>query len=327
MSQTLHPMLNTAVKAARTAGALINRASLDIERVTVTAKSHNDFVTEVDQAAEAAIIETLLGAYPGHGILAEETGRTHGAKDSDYVWIIDPLDGTTNFIHGFPVYAVSIALAFRGQIQQAVVYDPSRNDLFYASKGRGAFLNDKRLRVSKRSRLLESLIGTGFPFRKGDNFKRYLKMFEEVMQHCAGLRRPGAAALDLCYVAAGWYDGFFETGLNPWDIAAGSLIITEAGGLIGNFTGESDFLYQREIVAGNPKIYAQLVSILAPYTRIIKDDEAGATAPAAAAAPDATAAFVASVVADTPPAATAKKAPVRIRKADLAKAKDDDAPF
>ncbi|EWS57204.1 Inositol-1-monophosphatase [Methylibium sp. T29-B] len=202
MSQTLHPMLNTAVKAARTAGALINRASLDIERVTVTAKSHNDFVTEVDQAAEAAIIETLLGAYPGHGILAEETGRTHGAKDSDYLWIIDPLDGTTNFIHGFPVYAVSIALAFRGQIQQAVVYDPSRNDLFYASKGRGAFLNDKRLRVSKRSRLLESLIGTGFPFRKGDNFKRYLKMFEEVMQHCAGLRRPGAAALDLCYVAA-----------------------------------------------------------------------------------------------------------------------------
>ncbi|WP_430417889.1 inositol monophosphatase family protein [Methylibium petroleiphilum] len=330
MSQTLHPMLNTAVKAARTAGALINRASLDIERVTVTAKSHNDFVTEVDQAAEAAIIETLLGAYPGHGILAEETGRTHGAKDSDYLWIIDPLDGTTNFIHGFPVYAVSIALAFRGQIQQAVVYDPSRNDLFYASKGRGAFLNDKRLRVSKRSRLLESLIGTGFPFRKGDNFKRYLKMFEEVMQHCAGLRRPGAAALDLCYVAAGWYDGFFETGLNPWDIAAGSLIITEAGGLIGNFTGESDFLYQREIVAGNPKIYAQLVSILAPYTRIIKDDEAGATAPAAAAAaaaPDATAAFVASVEADTPPAAAAKKPPVRIRKADLSKAKDNDAPF
>ncbi|WP_428417618.1 inositol monophosphatase family protein [Methylibium sp.] len=328
MSQALHPMLNTAVKAARTAGALINRASLDIERVTVTAKSHNDFVTEVDQAAEAAIIETLLGAYPGHGILAEETGRTHGAKDSDYLWIIDPLDGTTNFIHGFPVYAVSIALAFRGQIQQAVVYDPSRNDLFYASKGRGAFLNDKRLRVSKRSRLLESLIGTGFPFRKGDNFKRYLKMFEEVMQHCAGLRRPGAAALDLCYVAAGWYDGFFETGLNPWDIAAGSLMITEAGGLIGNFTGESDYLYQREIVAGNPKIYAQLVSILAPYTRIIKDDEASATAPAGSAAvPDATAAFVASVESDAPAAAVPKKPPVRIRKADLAKAKDDDAPF
>jgi fructose-1,6-bisphosphatase/inositol monophosphatase family enzyme len=195
----------------------------------------------------------LLEAYPGHGILAEESGRAHGAKDSEYVWIIDPLDGTTNFLHGFPVYAVSIALAHRGQVQQAVVYDPTRNDLFFASKGRGAFLNDRRLRVSKRTRIADALIGTGFPFRKGDNFKRYVKMFEEVMQHCAGLRRPGAASLDLCYVAAGWYDGFFETGLSPWDVAAGSLMITEAGGLIGNFTGEADFLYQRELVAGNPR--------------------------------------------------------------------------
>ena len=337
MSQALQPMLNTAIKAARAAGALINRASLDIDRVTVTAKSHNDFVTEVDQAAEAAIIETLLAAYPGHGILAEESGRAHGAKDSEYLWIIDPLDGTTNFIHGFPVYAVSIALAHRGQIQQAVVYDPARNDLFYASKGRGAFLNDKRLRVSKRTRLLESLVGTGFPFRKGDNFKRYLKMFEEVMQHCAGLRRPGAAALDLCYVAAGWYDGFFETGLNPWDIAAGSLIITEAGGLIGNFTGEADYLYQREIVAGNPRIFGQLVNLLAPYTRVIKDDEpataggraAAAGAPSAPEAPDATAAFVAGAAgkAAAPPPAPARKAAVRIRKADAAKPRDDDAPF
>ena len=162
---------------------------------------------------------------------------------------------------------MSIALAHRNQVQQAVVYDPSRNDLFFASKGRGAFLNDRRLRVSKRIRMSESLIGTGFPFRKGDNFKRYMKMFEEVMQACAGMRRPGAAALDLCYVAAGWYDGFFETGLSPWDIAAGSLMITEAGGLIGNFTGEADYLYQREVVAGNPKIYGQLVQMLAPYTQ------------------------------------------------------------
>jgi myo-inositol-1(or 4)-monophosphatase len=215
------------------------------------------------------IIDTLLEAYPGHGILAEESGRTHGAKHSDYVWIIDPLDGTTNFIHGLPTYAVSIALAFRGQVQQAVVYDPARNDMFYASKGRGAFLNDRRLRVSKRIRLSESLIGTGFPFRKGDNFKRYMKMFEEVMQNCAGLRRPGAAALDLCYVAAGWYDGFFETGLQPWDVAAGSLMVTEAGGLIGNFTGDADYLHQREVVAGNPKVYGQLVQILTPYTRVI----------------------------------------------------------
>ena len=269
MSQSLHPMLNIAVKAARSAGAIINRAALDIELLQVTTKSTNDFVTEVDHAAEAAIIETLLNAYPGHGILAEESGRKHGAKDSEFVWIIDPLDGTTNFIHGLPIFAVSIALAHRGIVQQAVVYDPSRNDLFYASKGRGAFLNDKRLRVSKRTRLAESLIGTGFPFRKGDNLKRYVEMFETVLQACAGLRRPGAAALDLCYVAAGWYDGFFETGLSPWDVAAGSLLVTEAGGLVGNFTGESDYLHQREVVAGSPRIYGQLVKLLAPYTRVI----------------------------------------------------------
>ena len=275
MSQALHPMLNTAVKAARSAGAIINRASMDLDLLKVNTKAPNDFVTEVDHKAEAIIIETLLGAYPGHGILAEESGRAHGAKDSEYVWIIDPLDGTTNFIHGFPVYAVSIALAFRGQVQQAVVYDPTRNDLFYASKGRGAFQNDKRLRVSKRTRLADCLIGTGFPFRKGDNFKRYLQMFEAVMQSCAGLRRPGSAALDLCYVAAGYTDGFFETGLSPWDIAAGSLLVTEAGGLIGNFTGDSDFLYQREVVAGCPKVYGQLVTLLSPYTHVIAADAAG----------------------------------------------------
>jgi myo-inositol-1(or 4)-monophosphatase len=237
----------------------------------VTAKSHNDFVNAVDQAAEQAIIDIIREAYPGHGILAEESGRTQGAKHSDFVWIIDPLDGTTNFIHGFPVYAVSIALAWRGQVQQAVVYDPTRNDLFYASRGKGAYLNDRRVRVSKRTRMLEALIGTGFPFRKGDNFQRYMKMFEDVMVQCAGLRRPGAASLDLCYVAAGYYDGFFETGLSPWDVAAGSLMITEAGGLVGNFTGEPDFLYQREIVAGTPRIYGQLVKTLAPYTRVITE--------------------------------------------------------
>ena len=315
MSQALHPMLNIAIKAARTAGALINRASLDLDLLKVNTKSPNDFVTEVDQAAERAIIETLLAAYPGHGILAEESGRTHGAKDSDYVWIIDPLDGTTNFIHGFPVYSVSIALTVHGQVQQAVVYDPSRNDLFYASKGRGAFLNDKRLRVSRRTRMAESLIGTGFPFRKGDNFKRYMAMFEAVMQNCAGLRRPGSAALDLCYVAAGWYDGFFETGLNPWDIAAGALMVTEAGGLIGNFTGEADFLYQREVVAGNPKIYGQMVQLLSPYTRIIKDaDPKGDDAVPGVTPEQALAASVGAAPAETT-AAPARKA-VRIRKAE-----------
>jgi myo-inositol-1(or 4)-monophosphatase len=305
MTQTnLHPMLNIAVKAARAAGAIITRASFDVDRLAINQKGHNDFVTEVDQAAEDIIIDTLLQAYPGHSILAEESGRSRGAQDSDYVWIIDPLDGTTNFIHGLPMYAVSIALAFRGRIEQAVVYDPTRNDLFYATKGKGAFLNDKRLRVSKRIRMLDALIGTGFPFRKGDNFKRYMKMFEEVSVACAGLRRPGAASLDLCYVAAGWYDGFFETGLSPWDAAAGSLIITEAGGLVGNFTGESDFLYQREIVAGNPKIYAQLVQILTPYTRILKED---APAPATTAATTATSAG-ADAVAKAPRASRVTKA-------------------
>ncbi|HEX4236273.1 MAG TPA: inositol monophosphatase family protein [Caldimonas sp.] len=271
MSQALHPMLNIAIKAARAAGAIINRASLDLERLQVNTKAPNDFVTEVDHAAEAAIIDTLLAAYPGHGILAEESGNARGARDSEYVWIIDPLDGTTNFIHGLPTYAVSIGLAFRNQIQQAVVYDPARNDLFFASKGRGAFLNDKRLRVSKRTRMADALIGTGFPFRKGDDLGRYLHMMESVMKVCAGMRRPGAAALDLCYVAAGWYDGFFETGLSPWDVAAGSLLVTEAGGLIGNFTGEADFLHQREVVAGNPKIYGQLVQLLTPYTSVSRD--------------------------------------------------------
>ena len=347
MSQALHPMLNIAVKAARGAGAIINRASMDVDLLKVNTKAPNDFVTEVDHKAEAIIIETLLGAYPGHGILAEESGRAHGAKDSEYVWIIDPLDGTTNFIHGFPVYAVSIALAFRGQIQQAVVYDPTHNDLYYASKGRGAFLNDKRLRVSKRTRLADCLIGTGFPFRKGDNFKRYLQMFEVVMQSCAGLRRPGSAALDLCYVAAGYTDGFFETGLSPWDIAAGALLVTEAGGLIGNFTGESDYLYQREVVAGNPKVYGQLVQLLNPYTRMIANDavahdetrqgETRQGEPRQGETPDAVTpesaliaglradvgaeTGMASVPASEPPPAPAKKAAVRISKESMAREK------
>ncbi len=269
MSQSLHPMLNVAIKAARAAGAIINRAALDLDLLKISVKGPNDFVSEVDRAAEAAIIEILLTAYPGHGILAEESGRAHGAKDSEFTWIIDPLDGTTNFLHGLPIYAVSIGLTHRGVVQQAVVYDPARNDLFFASRGRGAFLNDRRLRVSKRIKLSDSLVGTGFPFRRGDNFERYVQMFQTVMQHCAGVRRPGAAALDLCYVAAGWYDGFFETGLSPWDVAAGSLMVTEAGGLIGNFTGDADFLHQREVVAGTPKVYGQLVQLLAPYTKII----------------------------------------------------------
>ena len=323
MSQSLHPMLNIAIKAARAAGAIINRGSQDLDILKISSKGPNDFVSEIDQMAEQAIIETLLTAYPGHGILAEESGREHGAKHSEFTWIIDPLDGTTNFLHGFPVYCVSIALAFRGKVEQAVVYDPTRNDLFYASRGRGAFLNDKRLRVSKRTRLADSLIGTGFPFRKGDNFQRYLKMLETIMAACAGVRRPGAAALDLCYVAAGYYDGFFETGLNPWDVAAGSLIITEAGGLVGNFTGESDYLYQREVVAGNPKVYGQLVQILAPYTRVIKEPEADEADPTDAEAT--AAAAVAAMAAEAAPKAPARKAAVRVRKNE--RPEGDDAPM
>jgi myo-inositol-1(or 4)-monophosphatase len=262
----MHPMLNTAVKAARRAGQIINRASLDVDLLQVTQKQHNDFVTEVDKASEAAIIETLTVAYPDHGILAEESGET--VRNSDYLWIIDPLDGTTNFIHGFPQYCVSIALAHRGIVTQAVVYDPTRNDLFTASRGRGAFLNDRRVRVSRRDRLADGLIGTGFPFRDKSGLDDYVKLFAQMTQACAGLRRPGAAALDLAYVAAGRYDGFFEQGINAWDVAAGSLLVIEAGGLVGNYTGDSDFLYRNEIVAGNPKQYAQMVQILKPYSRV-----------------------------------------------------------
>lgn len=276
-------MLNVAIKAARAAGAIINRAALDVESVRVAQKQVNDFVTEVDQAAERTIIETLLGAYPGHGILGEESGKEFGAKDSDYVWIIDPLDGTTNFIHGFPVYCVSIALAVKGKIEHAVVYDPTRNDLFTATRGRGAFLNERRIRVSKRAQLKDCLISTGFPFRPGDNFRAYMRMFAEITQRTAGVRRPGAAALDLAYVAAGFTDGFFETGLSIWDVAAGSLLVTEAGGLVGNFTGEADFLEQAECLAGNPRAYGQLVGILGKYSKFAGvEDKLGVDAAVAA---------------------------------------------
>jgi myo-inositol-1(or 4)-monophosphatase len=273
-------MINVAIKAARAAGSLINRAALDVESVRISQKLVNDFVTEVDHAAEKAIIETLLTAYPGHGIWAEESGREHGAQDSEFVWIIDPLDGTTNFIHGLPIYCVSIALAVKGKIEQAVVYDPSRNDLFTATKGRGAFMNDRRLRVSKRIRLKDCLISTGFPFRQEDDYNTYLRMMGDMMQRTAGLRRPGSAALDLAYVAAGFTDGFFETGLQPWDTAAGSLLVTEAGGLVGNFSGEANFLEQQECMAGNPRIYGQLVSILGKYSKFASAGEKAAVSQA-----------------------------------------------
>jgi myo-inositol-1(or 4)-monophosphatase len=258
----MHPMLTIAVKAARRAGNAINRASRNLDIVAVREKVANDYVSEVDHEAEQIIIRTLLDAYPDHSILAEESGAT-GA--SDYQWIVDPLDGTTNFLHGFPQYAVSIALAHKGIVTQAVVYDPSRNDLFTATRGRGAFLNETRIRVSKRTRLQGSLMGTGFPFRQHDHIDAYLAMLRDVMTHVAGVRRAGSAALDLAYVAAARLDGFWELGLSPWDMAAGSLLITEAGGLVGDLEGNAGYMKSGHIVGGAPKVFVELLKLLGPH--------------------------------------------------------------
>src|SRR5215475_855276 len=261
----MHPMLITAVKAARRAGNIINRGARDLDRLTVSTKGPKDFVSEVDRAAEVAIVQTLHAAYPDHAILAEE-GTAKGANAAaEHVWIVDPLDGTTNFLHGFPQYCVSIALQHKQHIVQAVIYDPVRNDLFTATRGRGAFLNDHRMRVSRRQHLKDCLIGTGFPFRDGSYLDAYLEMMGTMIRETAGLRRPGAAALDLAYVAAGFYDGFFEVGLNPWDVAAGSLLVLEAGGLIGDLAGEGEYLHGGQVIAGNPKIFSQMVHALSSF--------------------------------------------------------------
>ena len=259
----MHPMLINAVKAARRAGAIINRASEDVGSIKVHSKNYNDFVSEVDHASERAIIETLQEAYPDHGFLGEESGSDR--TDAEHVWIIDPLDGTTNFLHGFEQYSVSIALMSRGQLEQAVVYDPSRNDLFTATRGRGAFLNDKRIRVSYRAKLQSAMIGTGFPFRDFKHLDTYLGMFKDMIKNTAGLRRPGSAALDLAYVAAGWFDGFWEIGLSKWDIAAGALLVQEAGGIVGDFEGNETWIDTGNIAAGNPKVFAQMLQVLAPH--------------------------------------------------------------
>jgi myo-inositol-1(or 4)-monophosphatase len=258
----MHPMLNIAVKAARRAGNLIHRATDKIDILTITKKSHADFVSEVDRVAEQTIIQTLLDAYPDHAILAEESG-TQG--ESEYIWIIDPLDGTTNFLHGLPQFAVSIALQHKGIITQAVVYGPSSNELFTATRGRGAFLNDKRLRVTKRVQLADSLIGTGFPYTRFEHLEAYMAILKDLMQKTAGLRRPGSAALDLAWLAAGRYDGFFETGLKPWDIAAGCLLVTEAGGMVSDLSGNDSYLETGNLCAGNPEIHAQLLRAIAPH--------------------------------------------------------------
>jgi myo-inositol-1(or 4)-monophosphatase len=258
----MHPMLTTAVKAARKAGSIITRASYDINRLTVRRKQQNDFVTEVDHAAEDAIIRTLREAYPSHAFLGEESGASAPATESEYQWIIDPLDGTTNFLHGFPQYCVSIGLKHKGVLQQGVIYDPNRNELFTATRGAGAFLNDRRIRVTGIDRLEDALISTGFPFRELDHFDEYLRMFNAVTRRVSGIRRPGAAALDLAWVAAGRCDGFWELGLSPWDMAAGALLVREAGGMVGDLAGTEGFLESGRIVAAGPKIFAPLLQVL-----------------------------------------------------------------
>jgi myo-inositol-1(or 4)-monophosphatase len=261
----MHPMLNTAIKAARRAASEINRASFDLDRITISEKNHNDFVTNIDQLAEQVIVEALLKAYPDHAILAEESGASSNLNDeSENVWIIDPIDGTTNFLHGYPNYCISIALQQRGVITNALVYDPVRNDLFTATKGAGAYLNEKRIRVRNPDRINKALIGSGHG-ADPRALAEYLRMYEVVASRCHGVRSSGSAALELANLAAGRTDGFFEKGLKVWDIAAGSLLVTEAGGIVGEFSGESDYLHKGDIIAAGPKVFANMVALLKPF--------------------------------------------------------------
>lgn len=258
----MQPAVNIAVRAARRAGEIIVRSINRLESLKVETKGRNDFATEVDRAAEQEIIAILSKAYPTHAFLGEESGRS---GDSETVWIIDPLDGTTNYLHGFPTYAVSIACRHRGRLEHAVIYDPMRQEIFTASRGDGARLENRRLRVSNRPGIEGALVATGFPFRaNADYIDAYLAQLKAIMQSTAGVRRPGAAALDLAYVAAGRVDGFWEFGLNPWDTAAGALLIQEAGGRIGTLTGRPYDL-SPHIVAGTPRVYETLLELIAPH--------------------------------------------------------------
>jgi len=259
----MQPLLNIGMRAARRAGDFIVRNLSRLDSLKIDTKGRNDFVTDIDRKAEADIIATIRRSHPDHAILAEESGRS---GDSEYVWIIDPLDGTTNFLHGFPTFAVSIAVEHRGRLQHAVVYDPSRQEFFTASRGEGAQLEGKKIRVSSQRTLEGALIGTGFPYRMAaEHIDPYLAMLKAIMSTAAGVRRPGAASLDLAYVAAGRMDGFWEFGLQPWDTAAGTLLITEAGGRVGTPTG-ADYVLGPNIVVGNPKVYEGLLAALAPLT-------------------------------------------------------------
>ena len=258
----MHALLNIAVRAARRAGEVIVRSLNSLEALTITSKGRNDFVSEVDRAAEAEIIGIIRRLYPEHAVLAEESGAS---GENETLWIIDPLDGTTNFLHGFPVFAVSIACQQRGRLEHAVVYDPMRQELFTASRGGGAHLDNRRIRVSKQRTLEGSLIGTGFPFRADARYvDAYFAMLKAATQNTAGIRRPGAAALDLAYVAAGRIDGFWEFGLSPWDTAAGTLLVQEAGGHIGTLTG-AEYRQGGNVIAGTPKVYTALLELFAPF--------------------------------------------------------------
>jgi myo-inositol-1(or 4)-monophosphatase len=258
----MHPIVNIATRAARRAGDIIVRALNRLDNIDIAAKGPNDFVTEVDRQAESEIIKIIHKAYPSHAVLAEESGAT-GA--GEFLWIIDPLDGTTNFLHGFPQFAVSIGVQHRGRLEHAVVYDPLRQELFTASRGAGAQLNERRIRVSKTRGLDGALIGTGFPFREHRHIQAYLKIFEDVLRRTAGVRRPGSAALDLAYVAAGRLDGFWEFDLNQWDIAGGALLIQEAGGIITDLSGCQDYMTTGNVVAGNLRVHEALLETIAVY--------------------------------------------------------------
>ncbi|MCU7798938.1 MAG: inositol-1-monophosphatase [gamma proteobacterium symbiont of Lucinoma myriamae] len=259
----MHPMLTIAVRAARAAGTVIYRSMDKVDNLKITTKAANDFVSDVDRQAEMVIIDIIKKAYPDHAIKAEENGELQG--NSDFQWIIDPLDGTTNFLHGFPQFAVSIAFKQNGRLSQAVVFNPVNQELFTASRGEGAMLNDRRIRVSKQKGLEGALLGTGFPFKDQQHLDTYMETFKALFPMTAGIRRPGSAALDLAYVAAGRMDGFWEIGLNDWDMAAGALLVKEAGGLVGDFSGGDDFLKTGNVVAGTPKVFKGILQTIKPH--------------------------------------------------------------
>jgi myo-inositol-1(or 4)-monophosphatase len=259
---SMHPLLNIGIQAARQASKVILRALDRLDTVEVQRKARNDFVTEIDKRSEQEIVQVIRKSYPDHAILGEESGYAEGVEGSEICWIIDPLDGTTNFIHGFPHFSISIAVKNRDQLEAGVIYDPIRNELFTAARGKGAALNDRRIRVSARKKLEEALIGTGFPHREIEHFRPFLKILENIFPQCAGVRRAGSAALDLAYVAAGRLDGFWEAHLKEWDMAAGALIIQEAGGIASDFLGEKNYLSSGSIVAGNSKIHAEMLGVI-----------------------------------------------------------------